>query len=401
MLRSSLFLLAVLAIVVPVTGQLMPGDYVAPLATTAGNNLVGITPGGTVKTIFKLPFSVLAVSMAVNNRDLAVVGLSPSRTGVVATVTPTGTVSTVAQYTSYIYENMAVDSGGTYVVPLGQGGIMVLRISPLGVMTTLTPAPPVGKGKPRGIAVDITSGCYLVGEIPSLYLLARDGSSKTIHNNVSINNSIDMVSDARTGHAIISQQNSLVQVDLTTGLMTTIQGGFQGCFPGLAYDRARDAWVMAGGCAFTNNNLYRVARGGGLTTVTALTGAADLEVYGSLNVVGNGDPKPGATFNIRLSEPGSPGLFYLAAASFSSGPGIPTPAGTIDLTPDVLFALSQTAPAMFVNFRGALDANGTAPAAIMLPPVPQLKGLRFFISFVTIRNNAIGAIANTQGFSIQ
>jgi hypothetical protein len=401
MFRIPFLALVLMVLVAPMTAQLMPGDYVAPVPSSTGSTLLGITPGGTVKTILTLPFPVAALTMAVNNRDLAVVGFTPTRSGLLATVTPNGTVSTVAQYTSYIYENLAVDSNGTYVVPVGQGGVLVMRVTPAGVMTTITPQPSVGKGKPRGIAVDISTGGYLVGEIPNLFLIQRDGSNRTVHQNVAINNSIDMLSDARTGHAIISQQNSLVQVDLTTGSMTSIQAGFNGCFPGLAYDRARDAWVMAGSCTFTNNNLYRVARGGATTTVTALSGASDLEVYGSLNVVANGDPTPGATLNLRFSEPGSPGDFYLAAASFSSGPGIPTPAGIIDLTPDALFAMSQLVPALFVNFQGALDANGTAPAAILIPPVPQLKGLRFYVSFVTIRNAAIRAIANTQGFSIQ
>jgi len=400
MSRIPFLVLALVVLIAPVTAQLMPGDYVAPLPTAAGSTLLGITPGGVVKTIFTLPFSVTALTMAVDNRDLAVVGFS-SAGGYLATVTLTGIATTVAQFTSYIYENLAVDSNGTYVLPIGQNGIHVLRITPAGGVTTITPTPAVGTGKPRGIAVDINSGGYLVGEIPNLFMFARDGSNRTIHNNVQINNAIDMVSDARTGHVIISQQNSLVQVDLTTGFMTTIQGGFNGCFPGLAYDRAQDAWVMAGSCAFTNSNLCRVARGGGVTTITALSGASDLEVYGSLNVIANGDPTPGATLNLRFSEPGSPGDFYLAAASFSSSPGIPTPAGMVDLRPDTLFAISQLVPSMFVNFKGALGANGTAPAAILIPPVPQLKGLRFFISFVTVRNNVIRAIANTQGFSIQ
>lgn len=401
MFRLPAFLALLLGLAAVLPAQLNPGDYLAPMTT--GSAVVSITPGGAVQTLFTVPFSPTAVTMAPDNHDLAVLGTTPSFGGILAIVTPTGTVTTLAQYTSYIYENMAVDATGTFVMPLGAGGIQVLRIDRFGGMTTLVPSPPVGKGKPRGIAVDINTGAYFVGEIPNLYRIARDGSSKLIHNNVLINNGIDMVSDARTGEVVISQQTSLVSVDPVSGIMTTLQGGFSNnaCFPGLAYDRARDSWVMAGGCLNTNMFLYRVARGGGLNTVTPLAGAVDVEVYGSLNIIAATDPTPGATLNLRFCEPSSAGDLYLAAAAFSTFPGIPTPAGVVDLTPDVLFALSQAAPFLFVNFAGVLDAKGAAPASVVVPPVPTLKGLRFFVAFVTVRGSAIRTIANTQGFTIQ
>jgi hypothetical protein len=383
--------------------QLNPGDYVAPLPSTTGSSIVQITPGGTVKTLFTVPFVVSALTMAPNNVDLAVVARNPvARAGFLATVTPSGTVTTLTSYASYIYENVAPDSNGTYAVPVGTNGTdVVLRIDRVGGKTTVTPSPPVGGGKPRGMAVDIGTGGYLMGDIPNLFLIARDGTSKTVHTGVAINNSIDMMSDARTSTAVISQQNSLVSVDTVTGVMTTIQGGFNGCFPGLAYDRARDAWVLAGSCANTNMNVYRVLRGGGVTTVTGLVGASDIEVYGSRNIVATSDPTPGSNLSLGFSEPNSAGAFYLAAASFSTSPGIPTPVGTIDLTPDPFFFLSLAAPGVFVNFQGVLDAQGSALAAVAVPPIPGLKGFRFFVSFVTVRGSALNAVANTVGFTIQ
>jgi len=383
--------------------QLNPGDYVAPLPSSTGTPIVQITPGGTVKTLFTVPFLVSALTMATNNVDLAVVAQNPvARAGFVATVTPSGTVTTLASYASYIYENIAPDSNGTYVVPVGSNGTdVVLRIDRVGGKTSINPSPPVGGGKPRGMAVDIGTGGYLMGDIPNLFLIARDGTTRTVHKNVAINNSIDMMSDARTGAVMIAQQNSLVSVDPVTGLMTTIQGGFNGCFPGLAYERARDAWVLAGACTSLNTNVYRVLRGGGVTTVAGLAGASDIEVYGSRNIVATSDPTPGSTLSLGFSEPSSAGALYLAAASFSTSPGIPTPAGIIDLTPDPLFFFSLAAPGIFVNFQGVLDAQGSALAAVAVPPIPALKGFRFFVSFVTVRGSALNAIANTVGFTIQ
>lgn len=384
----------------PCPGQLSVGDYVAPVSS--GNSIVGITPGGTVKTLFAMPFPVTALTMATDNVDMAVLGWdSTSSMAILATVTPTGTVSTVAKFSSYIYENLTVDPAGFYMVPIGAGGIFVLRIDRFGTVTTISPKPAVGKGKPRGIAVDIGSGGYVVGEIPNLYLIAPDGSSKTIHTNVSINNSIDIMSDARTGTAVIAQQNSLVSVDTVSGVMTTLRGGFNGCFPGLAYDRVRDEWVLAGSCANTNFNVYRVDRSGALNTVTNLVGAGDIEVYGSRHIIAAGDPTPGSTLSMRFKEPGSPGALYLAAASLSTNPGIPTPAGIVDLTPDQLFYLSQVAPTLFVNFMGVLDTNGSAVASVVVPAIAQLRGLRFYVSFVAIKVTTISAIANTAGFTIK
>ena len=87
-------------------------------------------------------------------------------------------------------------------------------------------------------------------------------------------------------------------------------------------------------------------------------------------------------------------------SSFSN-PGIPTPAGTIDLTPDGLFFFSIAVPSVFVNFQGVLDLQGTAIASIKIPAVPALKGFRFFVSFVTVQSGAIKAVANTAGFTIR
>ena len=66
-----------------------------------------------------------------------------------------------------------------------------------------------------------------------------------------------------------------------------------------------------------------------------------------------------------------------------------------------LFFLSQVAPALFVNFMGVLDVNGSAVASVVIPGSPQLKGLRFYVSFVTLKGSAISAIANTAGFTIK
>lgn len=390
-------LLALTTAVAPVRAQ-QAGHYVGPLNTS----IVSIDPSsGAMSTLVTLPFQMAALTMAPGNVDFAVLGRSGTN-AFVAHVSPGGTVTTIQPLpTSYIFENMAFDQDGSYLVPIGAGKIQIGRVTPLNV-SVIDPSPSIGGGKPRGIAVDITSGGYMVGEIPTVYHVARNGNSNVVNTMISINNGIDMWSDPRTGGTVISQQNNLISVDPLTGTQTTINATpFSGCFPGLAYDRARDAFVLAGSCSRTNAWVYRVARNGAVTTVGANAGLADLEVYGSRNVSAIADPVPGSTFVMTLSDPSAPSAGYFAAASFSTGPGIPLAIGTVDLAPDALFFLSGAAPTIFQNFTGALDSSGSATAAIRIPGASALQGVRFFVSFVTFTGATLQTIANTQGFTIQ
>ncbi len=382
------------------TAQPAPGDYVVPASVTGGAALLTVTPNGVITTMTTFGFRISAATMAPNNRDVAVLGSSGSA-AFIAEVSPGGAVATVGTLPVSFSENLAVDQDGSYLVPLiGLSSIMIGKMDATGAVTTIMPAPSIGNGKPRGMAVDIGTGSYLVGEIPNLFSVRRDGTSSLVVGSVAINNSIDMISDARTGEAIVSQQNSLVSVNLTLGTMTTIVGGFNGCFPGLAYDRTRDAFVMGGSCATANANLIRVDRSGNATTLTAIPFPLDVEVYGSRNVVAAADPTPGTTLALRFSEPGSAGANYVAAASFSHTPGFALPIGTVDLTPDTLFLLSQNVPALFPGFVGTLGANGTAAAGVVIPNGP-LQGLRFYVSFVTFTGAGLQAVANTAGFTVQ
>jgi len=407
MSRVLTVLLALALAATPAAAQFAPGDYVAPVNTLTGTNLLGITPGGVVTTVHALPFAVTALAMAANNMDLAVLG-SASRTAFLALITPAGKITTLTTLPlSPQFENLAVDQNGTYLTPpMGLAGAWIFRIDGGGGVTTILPTPNVGGGKTRGIAVDIGSGDYLVGESSSLFRIAFSGQATVASRNINIPNETDMVSDARSGGLInwkidpssLPVKYALVSIDPGTGAATTIRTRFGNVSPGLAYDRARDAFVLAE--PSPQNALVRVNRSGGATTVAALAGARDLEVYGSRNVLAGADPTPGSAFGLAFSEPGSPNHLYLAAASFGHGPGIPTPAGVVDLALDPLFILSQAAPAVFVNFQGLLDANGSALALVLIPAGP-LKGLRFYVSFVTIQGGAIRAVANTQGFTIR
>jgi hypothetical protein len=99
---------------------------------------------------------------------------------------------------------------------------------------------------------------------------------------------------------------------------------------------------------------------------------------------------PGKTVQLNLDVPGRPGDVYALRCAFSRSPGIPIPgAGTVPLTPDDLFFLSGAVPTIFQNFSGVLDPNGLATAAILVPNVPALYGIRIYAAFVSVGGSGI------------
>jgi len=121
------------------------------------------------------------------------------------------------------------------------------------------------------------------------------------------------------------------------------------------------------------------------------------------NLLGVGSGSPGTSFHLHLSVPQESGASYVMAAALSPRPGIRTPNHRIQLQPDGLFLTSLTTPSVFEGFRGTLDANGIAEAAIHVPAIPMLQGLRVFVSFVTLRAGApdgISTVSNLVGFTI-
>ena len=100
--------------------------------------------------------------------------------------------------------------------------------------------------------------------------------------------------------------------------------------------------------------------------------------------------RPGTTRSLYLCSPGDPGGLYVLAASFATGPGIPTCGGTVPLNPDLLFGFS-VAPGngVFLNTIGSLDPpagphpGSTTRPAIAVPNLP-LQGFQFVVAFVVV-----------------
>ncbi len=98
---------------------------------------------------------------------------------------------------------------------------------------------------------------------------------------------------------------------------------------------------------------------------------------------------PGGVLNIDLEAAGAGGHAYYMAASLATSPPIPIQIKPgkrheVPLAFDPLFLASWNLPSIFRNFVGLLDSGGRARAAIAVPGNARLKGVSFFVAYVTI-----------------
>ena len=124
----------------------------------------------------------------------------------------------------------------------------------------------------------------------------------------------------------------------------------------------------------------------------------------SVQIVGSGSPTPGSTLILYLLALSDAGLPYQVGTSLSGGP---TPIGTrqIGLGLDAILDASVNGylPTIFANYTGVLDPSGQGQAAINIPNLPALKGVRLYSAFVTVKAGApfgIESISNTFIFTI-
>ena len=108
--------------------------------------------------------------------------------------------------------------------------------------------------------------------------------------------------------------------------------------------------------------------------------------------------------NLRLAAADSVGLRYQVGSSLGAGP-IPIDTRVLGLSPDGLLWLSVAGalPTVFAGYAGAIDSRGDAQAAVKVPWLPGLAGLKIHSAFVTVdpgSPSGIRSISNTFAFSI-
>jgi hypothetical protein len=119
---------------------------------------------------------------------------------------------------------------------------------------------------------------------------------------------------------------------------------------------------------------------------------------------GAGSPRPGGRVTLTLFAAGDSGFPYQLGSSFGTGP-IAIDTRQLDLSPDDLLLVTVNGywPWIFAGYRGVIDSKGQAQAAVHIPNIPALIGIRLHSAFVTLDPQApsgIKSISNTFSFGI-
>jgi hypothetical protein len=125
---------------------------------------------------------------------------------------------------------------------------------------------------------------------------------------------------------------------------------------------------------------------------------------GGAVLVAGGTPRPGGTVNLTLEAINDEGYPYQIGSSLGTGP-ILIDRRRLDLTPDDLLVatVNDLWPWLFSGYRGVIDGNARATAAIHIPGIPVFIGMTIHTAFVTLDAQApssIRSISNTASFQI-
>jgi len=171
---------------------------------------------------------------------------------------------------------------------------------------------------------------------------------------------------------------------------------------GIALDTAGNAHVT--GFTESNQTSFPVTAGPDPTFNGGNFDALVAKVSLLDDLTASGAPRPGGTVTLHLAAVEVRGLPYVIGSSHGSGP-IRIDRRQLDLSPDyLLFAtVNNDWPWIFSGYRGVIDSKGQASAAIHIPNVPGLIGVRLYSAFVTLDPAAasgIRSISNTFLFSV-
>ena len=118
----------------------------------------------------------------------------------------------------------------------------------------------------------------------------------------------------------------------------------------------------------------------------------------------SGKASPGGRVDLALRDTDSIGLRFQLGSSLGTGP-ISIDTRKIDLSPDNLLQISVVDlwPSIFQGYRGVIDSNGQAKAAMYIPNTNALIGIRVYTAFVTLDSlmpSGIKSISDTVSFTI-
>lgn len=145
------------------------------------------------------------------------------------------------------------------------------------------------------------------------------------------------------------------------------------------------AWEEGPGFATFHDEVFFTSNRGG--------GASDIYRARFTGLLSDGVASIATAQDLRFSDPGSPGLPYIAASSLGSSPGIPIDTRVLPLNLDGILHLTVGGlPPILSGYAGTLDADGIAAGRIVFAGFPRLVGLRFFTAFIVLDATAPSGI---------
>jgi len=406
---------------IPTWAQYTPGDVVFTDGDSHGQFLWGMTRQGRFYTVTRRSSLPLfwgwsaSVAPAPDNRSLWVSGGDPWQNHYLSQVAPDGSITTllygVTNAAGIAVSSIDVDGAGDVI--LGHGSNIVKRTH-AGFTTIHSGAPLTYL---RGGGIDLTSGDLVVVDASGIFRVSLRGPARvsTVMTGLYQGRSLGagLHDDPETGEMVGSWGDVVFRLVIgSPGALTTLDNGtpFRG---NAALDRdPQDGQFLipSGWDRFTQNCIFRFdARFKAITRMVRLPLAyprgvfpTSVTVAGSRHIWAVGKAQPGKRYALVASFPSEPGALYAVGVSFGFRPGIPVSGRRkIYLNPDALFHCSLTNSGIFSGFGGVLSAKGEGFAAIAIPRMPGLSGLRFFASAVTIVNNRISSISEPLGVTIQ
>jgi hypothetical protein len=134
-------------------------------------------------------------------------------------------------------------------------------------------------------------------------------------------------------------------------------------------------------------------------------GSYDIHTSRFTGLVGTGVASTASARSLRFSDPGSPGLLYLAACSGGTSPGIPIDTRVLPLNFDLLLQLTIGGlPPLMTGFVGVLGPDGIGSGGISFAGFPGFTGLRLFTAFIVIDQSSpsgIKTISNADELRVQ
>jgi len=307
-----------------------------------------------------------------------------------------------------------LDQDGSVVATTA--GQQLVRFTRMGAVQVLAAGLGAPNGIPNCVAVDLTTGEYVVGiyDVPGSIVRVHPTTgavSPPVGLPIAQVTGIDQ--DVATGDFYLTRFGALERMT-RTGIRNVLTAA-----PEMATANGLEVFevegrtdrivvVEAGGAP---TGVYDVSKADGTIRNVSVCPRGSADGLGPTEVCLDmsrylssfGPAAPGGVHDLRIADNANPGQVYALRAALSYRPGIALTDGrTLWLAADPLFFATPLLPAIFQNFAGVLDGNGRATARVNIPATTPI-GLRLYVSGVIVNPGAgvITRVLNTVGFSVR